>query len=267
MALLHHANGFCAAAWGPVAQLLRPRYRVIAIDARGHGDSDGFENPDDVQWNHFVDDLVSVAEQVLGESGRDRIDYGIGSSLGGVITALAEARRPRTFKRIAMLDPPVHPGEAWIVKLQLDRPAVAFAREGLAARARKRRGRWPSRAAIREAWKNKPVFCAWAPEVFELYLDEGFKSLPDGSVALKCAPTVEAAVFEAIADIDFFGAFATVCCPILLVHASGGFFSSAIHKCFASEMPNGTYAVADVGHLIPYESPELCVRLLFDFVD
>ena len=37
LALLHHANGFSAAVWGPVAEHLRGRFRVVAVDARGHG--------------------------------------------------------------------------------------------------------------------------------------------------------------------------------------------------------------------------------------
>ena len=37
LALLHHANGFCAAVWAPVAKALTRHYRVIAMDARGHG--------------------------------------------------------------------------------------------------------------------------------------------------------------------------------------------------------------------------------------
>ena len=39
--LRHHANGFCAATWGLVAERLTPRWQVLAVDARGHGDSLG----------------------------------------------------------------------------------------------------------------------------------------------------------------------------------------------------------------------------------
>ena len=39
LALLHHANGFCKGVWGLVAEGLRRDFRVVAMDARGHGDS------------------------------------------------------------------------------------------------------------------------------------------------------------------------------------------------------------------------------------
>jgi pimeloyl-ACP methyl ester carboxylesterase len=35
IALLHHANGYCAAIWAPVAERLRCHYRVIEVDS-GH---------------------------------------------------------------------------------------------------------------------------------------------------------------------------------------------------------------------------------------
>ena len=39
VALCAHANGFCAYLWQPVAERLRGEIRVLAYDARGHGDS------------------------------------------------------------------------------------------------------------------------------------------------------------------------------------------------------------------------------------
>ena len=39
LALLHHANGFCAELWAQVAERLRGRFHLIALDARGHGAS------------------------------------------------------------------------------------------------------------------------------------------------------------------------------------------------------------------------------------
>ena len=41
IALLHHANGFCAGTWQLVASKLINQFHVVAIDARGHGESDG----------------------------------------------------------------------------------------------------------------------------------------------------------------------------------------------------------------------------------
>ena len=266
IALLHHANGFCAATLAPLAQQLKPHYRVIAIDARGHGDSGAPLLPEGVRWRRFADDLACIAVRILEETGRERIDYGIGSSFGGTATAIAEATRPGTFARIAMLDPPVRPTDAWLARLGGDAATAGLADRGLAAQARKRREVWPSRAAVRNAWKDKQAFLSWTPEAFDIYLNEGLKDLPDGSVALKCPPAVEAAVFDATAvDIDLYDVVIAVACPALLVHAAKGHFPPTLHELFASRFQNGSYQVVDMGHLIPMESPALCASLLLEF--
>ena len=100
LALLHHANGMCAATWTLVAELLAHDYRVVAIDARGHGDSSAPPAPDGYRMDAFVTDLVGVARALLAETGRACIAYGIGSSFGGIVTAVAEATSPGLFERI-----------------------------------------------------------------------------------------------------------------------------------------------------------------------
>ena len=83
LALLHHANGFCAGAWGPVAELLSDHYRVIAIDARGHGDSSKPEGADCYRWELFGRDVLAVAELLAAEHPDGRIALGLGHSFGG----------------------------------------------------------------------------------------------------------------------------------------------------------------------------------------
>ena len=112
IALLHHANGMCGATWTLVAERLASRYRVVAVDARGHGDSSSPPAPE--------------------------------GSFGGIVTAMAEARRPALFERIAMLDPPIHPDAA--LSAQLDASGgILDPRPSIAAQARKRNAVWPSR--------------------------------------------------------------------------------------------------------------------------
>jgi pimeloyl-ACP methyl ester carboxylesterase len=54
LVLMHHANGFCAGTLGLVAEALVPAFRVIAMDARGHGDSSRPEGPNAYAWDHFA---------------------------------------------------------------------------------------------------------------------------------------------------------------------------------------------------------------------
>ena len=264
IALLHHANGLCAATWSLVAEHLSTRYRVVAIDARGHGDSTAPPAPDGYRMDFFVADLIAVARALIAETGRAQIDYGIGSSFGGIVTAVAEARSPGLFARIAMLDPPIHPDVA--LRAQLDPSGgIRDPRPDIAAQARKRTAIWPSRDAARAAWASKPLFARWQPRAFDLYLAEGMRDRADGQVELKCRPDVEATVFASSGDLDIYAEAPSVRSPALLVRAARGFLPVQAFDHLARLLPKCTYVEPDLGHLMPLEAPDETVRLLEGF--
>jgi pimeloyl-ACP methyl ester carboxylesterase len=265
IALLHHANGFGAASWWLVAEQLRTRFRVVAIDARGHGDSDTRPIPEGYRWEYLVDDLRQVAHQLLEETGESAIALGVGSSLGGIVTAGAEALNPGLFGRIAMLDPPIHPNDALVKALKLELPAQPQ-RPNIAEQARKRSAIWPSRDTARQAWRDKPMFSTWLPRAFELYLQEGFRDRDDGTVELKCNPHVEATIFETAGSLDTFEFAPRVNAPVLLVRAGQGMFPPVIFEHLAGLFPDCTYQVVDAGHLLPMEAPDLVIELLDAFL-
>ena len=107
LALLYHANGFCAGVWGLVAASLRQHYRVIAMDARGHGDSSRPAGARAYHWDRFAEDGIAVAERLLEESGRRSVALGLGHSFGGTSLLSVAARRPDLFERLILVDPVV----------------------------------------------------------------------------------------------------------------------------------------------------------------
>ncbi len=266
LALLHHANGFCGATWSLVAEELRADYHVVAIDARGHGDSDDLPAPEGYVWDYFVADLTAIARALLQETGEPRIAYGIGSSFGGIVTTATEAANPGLFERIAMLDPPIHPTPELLETLGIAMPPESMERGAtLVERTLNRRATWPSRDVVRDAWYDKPMFADWPTEAFELYLNEALRDLEDGQVTLKCPPAVEASIFETTGSIDMFSVAAKLELPVLLAHASKGMFPVPVFHRLANTFANGTYLAIPAGHLLPLEVPHLCVEALLDF--
>lgn len=257
LAVLSHANGLCAATWGPVAMRLTAHHRVVALDARGHGDSDPPSALDGAIWDVFVSDLVEVTTQLLEEHGESQVDYGIGSSMGGIVTAVAESRRPGLFRRIAMLDPPIHPTPRLVeaLRLGLD-PAPVGRKSSLVEQTRRRRAVWPSREAARAAWRDKPMFAAMTDQAFELYLQEGLAEQNDGQVVLKCDPAVEAHVFETTNGLDVLDYGPKVSAPVLLAHAERGHFPLSLYQSLSGVFPNCTLIQVPAGHLLPLEAPE-----------
>ncbi|MBW2418554.1 MAG: alpha/beta fold hydrolase, partial [Deltaproteobacteria bacterium] len=157
LALLHHANGFCAGMWAPIAERLRERFHVIAMDGRGHGDSSKPEDDDGYAWVRMLEDLVAVSERLLTETGQERVALGLGHSFGGTLSLGAAAARPDYFERVAMLDPVILPP-----------PAVRNEFPGrsneLAERARRRRHHWASRDEARAYFAERAFFADWQPE-------------------------------------------------------------------------------------------------------
>jgi N-formylmaleamate deformylase len=88
-------DGLC---WGRVAETLGARYRLLAFDARGHGQSEapaeGYRTED------FGADLLAVLEA----EGRPAIIFG--HSLGAEVATWAAARRPELVCGLVLEDPP-----------------------------------------------------------------------------------------------------------------------------------------------------------------
>ena len=260
LAFLHHANGFCAAVWGCVAERLRHRYRVVAMDARGHGDSTRPPNPSDYVWEHFANDLVAVVERLVGELGRERVALAAGHSFGGTSTAVAAAKRPDLFERIALVDPVMPPPPELLAEF------ANHARRPLAELARSRRAVWPSREAVRESWsRDSHAFHGWDRRALELYIQEGFHDRDDGQVELKCAPEVEASVFDRNASMDPFQYAPAIEASTLILWAARESFPRGLYERLAATVAGARIEDLDAGHLLPMEVPDLVAEHLLRF--
>lgn len=258
--LAHHANGFCAGMWSEVAEALAPRCRVVAMDARGHGDSSKPEDPAAYDWDHFVADWVAVAEQVAGEAPAGRIALGVGHSFGGTALCLAAAERPALFDALLLLDPVImDPGfVARTGREPSEHPAEKSAR---------RRAVWPSREEAVALWAERAFFASWTPRARELYAQWGLADRPDGQVGLKCPPEVEAAIFRTGGSLDPLPVADRIAAESLLVHAARGNFDVDTYRRIAARMPRGRVESADVDHLMVMEDPDFVVQAALRLLD
>jgi pimeloyl-ACP methyl ester carboxylesterase len=259
--LLHHANGFCKGVWALVAERLAPRFRVLAMDARGHGDSTHPEAPGSYAWARFAEDLVSVAERVAAECGVPRLPLAVGHSFGGTSLLGAAGRRPDLFGRIVLVDPVVPPRPAELPPERREHVT------GLVERATKRRHDWPSRREARAFFAERELFQAFDPRALDLYVLDGLRLRADGSVELKCPGSVEAAVFAGGADVDVAALARGVSTPALWLWAARGSFSRERYQELAASMAEARVADLACGHLAPMERPDLVADAILGFAD
>jgi pimeloyl-ACP methyl ester carboxylesterase len=259
--LLHHANGFCKGVLALLAERLAPRFRVLAMDARGHGDSGRPEAPGSYAWARFADDFAGVAERVVAESRLPRLPLAVGHSFGGTSLIGASQRRPELFGRIVLVDPVVPVPEREPSPERKERVG------GLVERAGKRRHEWSSRAEARAFFAERELFAGFHPTALDLYVLDGLRERADGSVELKCPGAVEAAIFAGGEQVDVAALARDVRTPALWLWAALGNFSRERYLALAATMASARVETLDAGHLAPMERPDLVADAILRFAD
>jgi pimeloyl-ACP methyl ester carboxylesterase len=249
--LFLHATGFHARLWEPYARRFAPERRVIALDQRGHGESD--KPATGYRWEAFADDLVGFLDAL------DLRDVdAVGHSMGGTVIAAAATAGTRRIARAVLLDPVLIPGSP------LPEPAWDNL---LASGARKRRDVWGSREEMFQALRTKSIFAAWEEEFVRLYVDHGVGDRPDGLVELRCPRDVEATIFSLAVLSDGFGFLERLAAPTLLVR---GAESPSLPPASGAEamrrLPNGRLvSVERSGHFVPQERSALVTDAIAGF--
>jgi pimeloyl-ACP methyl ester carboxylesterase len=257
LVLMHHANGFCAGTFGLVAEALVPEYRVIGLDARGHGDSSKPEGPEAYRWERFAEDLLAVAETLASERSDGRVAVGLGHSFGGTAVIGAAARRPDLFGRLVLVDPVIPPPPDLMVRFD---PGRVERLRGMVDAAHRRRSVWASRAEARAHFAARSLFARWLPRALDLYVEHGLRERADRQLELKCPGEIEAVIFSESGGLDLPDLVRRVRSPSTWLWAERGDFPRPIYERIAGLMADARIVDVDCGHLIPMERPELVTQ-------
>jgi pimeloyl-ACP methyl ester carboxylesterase len=96
--LLLHGFGNEAHIWDDFAPIVAPHYRTLALDHRGHGQSDW-----DPEGRYEIDALVADLEAVTAALGIERLVL-IAHSLGGRVATLFAGRHPERMAGFVLVD-------------------------------------------------------------------------------------------------------------------------------------------------------------------
>jgi len=257
LVLLHHANGFCGATLAPIANALSDRFRVLTMDARGHGDSTSVRpdtDPNPYDWQVLAADLRAAVHEILEFTGRDRVELAIGHSFGGALILDSAQNEPALFGNILLCDPVI------VESVAAKESERRSGGPDLAVGARKRRDRFPTRAEAYEHFHSRGIFANFTPEALALYVGEGIGPTADGEFQLKCRREVESAIFSSAALTDLFTDADKVTAYVTFLHAVRGNFSRERYDALAGRMASARVEGLDVGHLFPLEEPEQVLR-------
>lgn len=256
--VLTHANGFPPETYGTITAALTPFFRVATF---AHRPLWSTRRPEELTtWHPMADDLAAAVH--------DRADepvVAVGHSLGGVLCALAAARKPELFSALVLLDPVVFTGFRALSWGWMKRFGQAH-RFPLVKGAVNRRDTWPDRSVVRASWSRKTVFQKWDPRVFEDYLETGVVDGPDGSVVLRYPKEWEARIFQ-ICPHDEWAILRSVSAPTLVVRGeTSDTLTRSAARRMAREMPEARVVELEgTSHFLPMENPDEIARLVIDF--
>lgn len=257
-AVLLHGTGLCAQTWTPIAQALSSRFRVLAIDMRGHGDSDKPQGQ--YRWEQVVGDLPAFIEALE----LDNVLL-VGHSRGGGVAVFGGAQRPERISGVVLVEPTISFGP---------RPGAAFSdgRPGnpMAERASKRRAVWASREQIFRSYHSRDPFKSWRVDTLQAYIEGGTRIREDGKVELQCAPQVEAQFYDGDIPSWMIDGVSHLKCPLLLVTRAGNrpfVLDSPVLQTLRKNAPAFRHImVPHAGHFVPQEQPDAVVSAIWEFV-
>ncbi len=234
LVMLHGLSGH-ARTWDHTAAALSESYRVLALDQRGHGDSDwaphyGF-GPRAADLLAFTDAL-QLAEVTL-----------MGLSMGGIVSFVFAAAHPERVRRLIVLDigPEIAPAGARNVSAAMAAPDIFASEDEAVAQARAANPR-PTEEALRHRVRH-----ALRPQ-------------SDGTLTFKMDKALRSqrgAIFDLTAD-QLWAAWRSVRCPVLLVRGEDSdVLAAETAQRMLAENPHASFAsVPDCGHSITLDNPQ-----------
>lgn len=234
LVMLHGLSGH-ARTWDHTAAALTDRYHVLALDQRGHGDSD---------WAPRYG-LRPMAQDLLGFL--DALDLRtvtlMGLSMGGLVSFVFGAAHPDRVARMVIMDigPEIAPAGSANVASGLAAKDVFSSEDEAFAQARAANPR-PTDTSLRHR------------------LTHNLRPLPDGTLTFKYDKELRrnpSALFDHTRD-ELWAAWRSLTCPVLLVRgADSDVLAADTAQRMLADNPNVSFAsIPDCGHSITLDSPD-----------
>ncbi len=234
LVMLHGLSGH-AHTWDHTAAALSDRYHVLALDQRGHGDTD---------WAPRYG-LSPMSEDLLGFL--DALDLAevtlMGLSMGGLVSFVFTAAHPERVTRAVIMDigPEIAPAGSANVASSLAAKDVFSSEDEAFAQARAANPR-PADATLRHRLRHN------------------LRPLPDGTLTFKYDSALRRnprALFDLTPD-QLWAAWRAMACPVLLVRGDDSDVLAAdTAQRMLAENANVSFAsVPDCGHSITLDRPE-----------
>jgi pimeloyl-ACP methyl ester carboxylesterase len=253
-----HANGFNALTYRTLLDPLERDMRIYASDLRGHGLTTLAANPKGMRsWQIYRDDIVRTLNELDG-----RPKLLVGHSMGATASLMAALAKPGWVTGLVLVEPVIMPPSYIRWTRILGALGLGARVSPLVAQARKRRGIWPSREAMFEAYRGRGAFRSWPEDILRDYITGGTVDfVDDKQVRLACTPGWEAANYGSNA-VDVWRELDQLRCPLtLIVGDRRSTCPDPVIELLIARRPEvRVVKVPGASHFLPMEHPEIVRR-------
>jgi len=262
--VLLHGFGNDAHVWDDFAPAVAPYYRTLALDLRGHGDSDR-----DPERRYDYEFHLRDLETAFAALGIERLVL-VGHSLGGRIATLFAGRHPKRLAGLVLVDSGPELDARGTLRIRLDMERAGAAADG---------GGAPIASEAEYARLLSLAYPAARPEAIARMARHGLRALPGGGFERKTDPAfhamagrmtpAEAAERERRTTAELWAALARVECPALVVRgaASDVLAAEVADRMAEQVLAKGTLAVvARASHSVMVDNPAGFAEAVCGFV-
>ncbi len=257
--LLLFLHGFSNSArvWDYVAPVVAPHYRVVALDQRGHGDSD---NDPEARYDHET--MARDVQCAMEALGAERAVI-VGHSLGGRIAMRFAGMSPEKLAGLVIVDSAPELDARGTTRIQLDTQQASFSFDTIEDYQSVLARQYPETdapilARMAEAWLRPTV-----DGRFELKMDPAFIT------RRKDWSAEDQEKWSAEEAKHMWAALKTLPCPALVIRgaASDVMDPDTADKMVDDVIPNATLEVVPAcGHSVMLDNPEGFEKALTSFV-
>jgi pimeloyl-ACP methyl ester carboxylesterase len=242
--LLLHGNTANAWWWQPMAETMKgTNFRLLALDLRGHGDSE-WVRPPDYSPGSYADDIA----RMISASGAEGT-IAIGHSMGGIAVLAFALRYHRLVRAVAAIDVAITSGprrNRYLRRLRTI-PSVSY----------------PDLTTAKARFRLMPNEGTIAPEVIAEIAERSIRRESNGRYTMK----FDRESFVGSDGLDVAAAIAQIRVPLLLVRAENSRIMTAEAAAAASRSNPlvKVVTIARAHHHLPLEAPEILARELQQF--